>query len=180
MKNLEQQFARAMFELSLEEGEREIVRDELHLIEDVLKENPTYKILLDTPAVTREEKLALVESAFSSLSSENVKNLLKLLTERRECHLFSSIVRAFDALYDEALGILRVEAITAFAMTEDQKLALAAKLTKKTKKRIVLTNTTNPEVLGGVLLRYGEVQLDGTLKSRLDTLSESIASVIVD
>ena len=44
----------------------------------------------------------------------------------------------------------------------------------------MLKNTVNPEVLGGVLLRYGEVQLDGTLKSRLDTLSESISGVIVE
>ena len=180
MKNLEQQFARAMFELSQENGEREIVREELHLIEDVLKQNPTYGTLLDTPAITREEKLSLVENAFASLGSENVKNLMKLLTERRECHLFSSIVRAFDALYDEALGILRVEAITAYAMTDAQKTALEAKLAKKTQKTIVLTNIIKPEVLGGVLLRYGEVQLDGTLKNRLDTLAESISGVIVE
>ena len=180
MKNLEQQFARAMFELSQENGEREIVREELHLIEDVLKQNPTYGTLLDTPAITREEKLSLVENAFASLGSENVKNLMKLLTERRECHLFSSIVRAFDALYDEALGILRVEAITAYAMTDAQKTALEAKLAKKTQKTIVLTNIVKPEVLGGVLLRYGEVQLDGTLKNRLDTLAESISDVIVE
>lgn len=180
MKNLEQQFAGAIFELATEMGEVDVVRDELHLIEDVLKENPTYKALLDTPAVTREEKLAMVEEAFASLSSENVRNMLKLLTERRECYMFSSIVRAYDAMYDEALGILRVEALTAYAMTDAQKVALTEKLTKKTGKNIVLTNTVNPELLGGVLLRYGEVQLDGTLKSRLDTLSESIASVIVD
>ena len=117
MNNIEQQFARAMFELSLEEGEREAVREQLHIIEDVLKQNPEYGTLLDTPAITREEKLSLVESAFASLSSEIVKNLIKMLTERRECHLFSAIVRAFDAIYDEALGILRVEAITARAMS---------------------------------------------------------------
>ena len=180
MNSMAQQFARAMFELSLEEGEREAVREELHLIEDVLKQNPTYGTLLDTPAITREEKLSLVENAFASLGSENVKNLMKLLTERRECHLFSSIVRAFDALYDEALGILRVEAITAYAMTDAQKTALEAKLAKKTQKTIVLTNIVKPEVLGGVLLRYGEVQLDGTLKNRLDTLAESISGVIVE
>ena len=180
MKNLEQQFARAMFELAVECGERELVREELHLIEDVLKQNPAYKTLLDTPAVTREEKLSLVESAFASLGSENVKNLIRMLTERRESHLFSSIVRAFDALYDEALGILRVEAITAQAMTDAQKAALEAKLAKKTQKTIVLTNTVDSEVLGGVLLRYGEVQLDGTLKNRLDTLAGSIASIIVE
>ena len=115
MKNLEQQFAGAIFELATEMGEVDIVRDELHLIEDVLIENPTYKALLDSPGATREEKLAMVEEAFASLSSENVRNMLKLLTERRDCYMFSSIVRAYDAMYDEALGILRVEALTAYA-----------------------------------------------------------------
>ncbi len=180
MKNIQQEYARAMFELSLEGGEREVVRDELHLVGDVLKENAEYTVLLDTPAITREEKLGLIESAFVSLSSENVKNLLKILTERRMCHIFPAIVRAFDALYDEALGILRVEATTAVPMSEQQKSALVAKLTAMTHKRVVLTNKVSADVLGGVLLRYGEVQLDGTLKTRLDTLSRSLQGVIVE
>ena len=98
MKKTEQEFARAIFELSLECGEREAVREQMHLVEDVLKQNPEYQGLLDTPAVTREEKLRMIDEAFASLSSENVRSLLKILTERRECYLFADIVRAFDAL----------------------------------------------------------------------------------
>lgn len=180
MKKTEQEFARAIFELSLECGEREAVREQMHLVEDVLKQNPEYQGLLDTPAVTREEKLRMIDEAFASLSSENVKSLLKILTERRECYLFSDIVRAFDALYDEALGIVRVEATTAVPMSEEQKKALCEKLSAKTRKRVILTNKVKADVLGGVLLRYGEVQLDGTLKSRLDTLGASLQSVILE
>ena len=180
MKKTEQEFARAIFELSLECGEREAVREQMHLVEDVLKQNPEYQGLLDTPAVTREEKLRMIDEAFAALSSENVKSLLKILTERRECYLFSDIVRAFDALYDEALGIVRVEATTAGPMSEEQKKALCEKLSAKTRKRVILTNKVKADVLGGVLLRYGEVQLDGTLKSRLDTLGASLQSVILE
>ena len=180
MKKTEQEFAQAIFELSLECGEREAVREQMHLVEDVLKQNPEYKQLLDTPAVTREEKLRMIDEAFASLSSENVRSLLKILTERRECYLFPSIVRAFDALYDEALGILRVEATTAVPMNEAQIKALSYKLSQKTKKRVVLTNTVRKDVLGGVMLRYGEVQLDGTLKTRLDTLSASLEGLILE
>ena len=180
MKKTEQEFAQAIFELSLECGEREAVREQMHLVEDVLKQNPEYKQLLDTPAITREEKLRMIDEAFASLSSENVRSLLKILTERRECYLFPSIVRAFDALYDEALGILRVEAITAVKMSEAQIKTLTYKLSQKTKKRVVLKNTVRKDVLGGVMLRYGEVQLDGTLKTRLDTLGASLQSLILE
>ena len=83
-------------------------------------------------------------------------------------------------LYDQALGILRVEATTAVPMSEEQMRALTAKLSEKTKKRVVLTNTVSADVLGGVLLRYGEHQLDGTLKTRLDTLGAALQSMILE
>jgi F-type H+-transporting ATPase subunit delta len=64
-------------------------------------------------------------------------------------------------------------------MTESQIAALTAKLTALTGKTVIIRNTTDPSILGGVKLRYMGVQLDGSLKTRLTALEKSLRSAIV-
>ena len=89
------------------------------------------------------------------------------------------ISRGFNVLFDESHGILRVEAISAVALTEEEARKIKERLEKKCGKTVILTNTVSPEILGGVKLRYSGTQLDGSLKTRLETLKANLKSVIV-
>ena len=94
-------------------------------------------------------------------------------------HLFDKVCEAYYSLYDESRGILRVEAITAVPMTKAQSDAIAAKLAATLGKTIVVTNTVDKSILGGVKLRYSGVQLDGSVKTRLDKFDEAIKNTVI-
>jgi F-type H+-transporting ATPase subunit delta len=64
-------------------------------------------------------------------------------------------------------------------MTESQIEALKAKLIAETGKKIIIKNTVDPTILGGVKLRYSGKQIDGSVKTRLDAFSESLKNIIV-
>ena len=85
----------------------------------------------------------------------------------------------YAALYDEARGIERVEAVTAVAMTEKQLSALTNKLAALTGKSIVIRNTIDPTILGGVVLRYAGTQLDGSLRARLESFEKSLKDLVI-
>ena len=127
------EYGRALFLLCEEEKSTERVLDELDALSELLKQNPTYTKLLDTPAVVKDERLALIDEAFSAFD-ENLKNLIKILAEARCTHLLPEVREAFDAEYCEARGILHAEAITAVPLTEEQTKKLIAKQ-KKNKRR---------------------------------------------
>ncbi len=74
---------------------------------------------------------------------------------------------------------MRATAITAVAMSPDQKEALQKKLAALTNQTVFLTNVVDPRVLGGVTLRFAEVQLDGSLQARLEDLRQSLAAATV-
>ena len=93
--------------------------------------------------------------------------------------MLPDILKEFEALYDERFGILRVEAISARKMTESQIALLKEKLEKEKQKTVIITNTVSPEILGGLKLRYSGIQLDGSLKTRLDKIEDSLKNVIV-
>ena len=168
----------ALFELAEESGRTEAILGDLKTAQLAFMENPKYKTLLDTPALSKEERLALIDAAFSG-ADEYVLNVIKMLCEKRNVHLFGAVVDDFCSLYDEARGIERVEAVTAVAMTDGQKNAMASKLEAIMGKTVVLTNKLDPSIIGGVVLRYSGVQLDGSIKTRLDEFKKNLSNIVM-
>ena len=171
-------YGRALYELSAEEGIEESVRDQLRVICEALEREPSYRNLMDTPAVSSEEKCCLLREAFAG-AEELLCNFLCILCEKRSFYSLPACTKAFGAAYDEAHSILRATALTACPMEERQKAALVKKLSAMTGKTVELDNRIDPALIGGIRLRYGGVQLDDTIQSRLDTLRKSLAEAIV-
>ena len=134
----------ALFELAEESGRTEVILENLKTVELAFVENPKYKTLLDTPALSKEERLSLIESAFVG-ADEYVLNVIKMLCEKRNVHLFGEIVKDFCARYDEARGIERVEAVTAVAMTDEQVGAMKSRLEAITGKTVVHTTSAGTQ-----------------------------------
>jgi F-type H+-transporting ATPase subunit delta len=172
------EYGKALFLLTEETRTTKTVAEELLGVKKLLCENPRYIKLLDTPALAKEEKLALVDRAFASLDG-NLLNFVKILCEKHAVYQLPRVADAYAALYDEARGIERVEAVTAVAMTEKQLSALTNKLAALTGKSIVIRNTIDPTILGGVVLRYAGTQLDGSLRARLESFEKSLKDLVI-
>ena len=172
------EYASALLELARESGEIERISGELATLKALLLETPEYVKLLDTPAMKKEERLALASEAFGGFS-EYLLNLIMILSER---HLSSGLVRLADnfaALYDEERGILRAEAVTAVAMSAEQIRKLEQRLGATTGRTVLLGNTVDPSVLGGVKLRYAGTQLDGTVRASLDRFERALGESVL-
>ena len=172
------EYGKALFLLSEEEGKTELALGDIRLIKEAMSKHPTYETLLDTPALPVETKLGLIDEAFAGIDA-NVKNLLKILCEKHATHDMPKVASVFEALYDEARGNLRVEAITAIPMTKKQLDAMQNKLELQTGKHIFIENIVDASILGGVTLRYGGVQIDGSVKARLESLEKSLKGLVV-
>ena len=172
------EYGKALFLIAEEDGHLSEIKDDLITVYTVLKENPDYIKTLDTPAIQKEERLSLVSAAFSAID-ESLKNLLMILCEQRRLYLFPDVYNTYLSLYDEKMGILKVEAVTVVALTEKQREALCRRLCELTGKTVVINNTIDPSILGGVKLRYLGTQVDGSLKTRLDGFSASLKNIVI-
>ena len=171
-------YGKALFELASETGAAERVSRDLGLVTAALAENPPYVTLLDTPAVSTEEKLSLVKEAFGQ-TEQILLNFLCILCEKRQMHLLPACAKSYEKQYDEARNILRATAITAIPMNKRQQKDLIEKLQKLTGKTVLLENQTDESLIGGITLRYGGVQLDDSIRHRLDGLHRSLSHTIV-
>ena len=144
-------YGKALYQLAEEDAAPDALLSELETVAQALTEQRAYATLLDTPA----------------------------LCDKRELYRVPDCVKDYRACYDEAHNLLRATALTAVEMTPRQRSALTAKLEAITGKTVLLTAEVQPSLLGGVTLRYGSEQLDGSIRSKLDRLRRSLSEAIV-
>lgn len=172
------EYARALFLLTEEDGVTDNVVADAATLKGALLANPDYVKLLDTPALTKAQRLDMLSATLSGLDWR-LANLVKILTERHLAHLAVRLIDAYCDMVDEARGILRVEAVTAVPLSEAQSKALTVKLSARTGKTVIVKNTVDPSVLGGVKLRYAGIQLDGTVRSRLTEFEKGLKALVL-
>ncbi len=172
------EYAEALFLLTEECGTTDEALADVKTVNLLLSEYPDYKNLLDTPALSKSERLALIDEAFGKIG-EHTRNLFKILAERHGVHCFPKLAEAFFEYYDTSRGIIRADILSAVPLSERQTEALTEKLEKITGKSVTLTNTVDKSLIGGVKLRYGGVQLDSSLKTRLESFERSLLGTVV-
>ena len=171
-------YGEALFSLTEELGTTERVLDDVKTLSTVTKKSPEYLDMLDSPALTREERLGLIDKSFSSLD-RNLVNTAKILCEKRLSYALPRMLEAYVDIYETSRGIERVEVISAVPLTKAQTDKLKAKLEGITKKQIIISNTHDPSLLGGMKLRYMGIQLDGSVKSKLDGFEKRLSELVI-
>ncbi len=105
-------------------------------------------------------------------------NFLLLLAEKRRIGLIYEMAEAYRDLYYLEAGICAVTAVTAIPLDEAQMEKLKNKMAGVTGKQIVLKNQVDPSVLGGVLVRVENKQIDDTIKNRVNELTTRLGQII--
>ena len=152
---------------------------ELSELSAILKENPDYAVLLDSPTVNVSERCALIDKAFDG-TSEYVKNFLKILCEKKYVHIFYECVREYEKQYNKKLGIEKVTAITAVPLSEELTGKLISKLEKDTGKRIALELKIDKSIIGGIILRTENSQTDASVRARLEGIRTELSFQKID
>ena len=171
-------YAEALFQLSEEENITKEIYNELHDVVEVIKNNKELDNVLKSPLVAKNEKTQLIEALFNNKINNDLKNFLKILVEKGRISSLKSIELTFKELLNDKHNIIEVTVISAIALTEKQVKELEEKLSKKYNKNVTLENEVDQSILGGVLVRLGNTQIDGSVKTRLNNIKDQLTQVI--
>lgn len=171
-------YSEAVFELASEQGCAETVFDELCSLKTIWQENPGLGKLLGAPTVGKEEKLKITEKIFKGRLSDTVYNFLCVITEKNRAQYLPAIADAYKEKWYEASNIAEVTVTSAEPLTTELKNKLIKKFESVYGKKVILNEKTDSSLMGGIVLSYGNTQLDGSVKTRLDTLQKQIKGTI--
>ena len=164
----------ALYALAKDEQLDKEILEQLQVLDTAFSQEPDFLRLLATPNLSKEERCSLVDDSFRGKVHPYVLNLLKVLTEAGIARTFGACCQAYRQQFNEDNNIIRVQAVTAMALSETQIEKLSQKLTQVTGKTVDLHFRIDPECLGGIRLDYDGKQVDGTVKNRLDNLRNEL------
>ena len=171
-------YAEALFQLSEDANITKEIYNELHDVVEVIKNNKELDNVLKSPLVAKNEKTQLIEALFNNKINNDLKNFLKILVEKGRISSLKSIELTFKELLNDKHNIIEGTVISAIALTEKQVKELEEKLSKKYNKNVTLENEVDQSILGGVLVRLGNTQIDGSVKTRLNNIKDQLTQVI--
>jgi len=172
---LARRYARALLDVADEQGPNAALalRDELRAFAPLLAAHPELQHALLHPGLGTEAKQRLLAAvADRAGASTLLRRLLDLLAVRDRVALLEDVVEAYARLANAAQGIVSAETVSAVALADAQRRALAAALGDA----VELRSRIAPEVLGGLLVRVGGKTYDGTVRTRLDALRQRLAA----
>ena len=172
-------YGESLYELAKEENLTSLIGDQLLVLQEAFRQEPDFIRLLSSPNLTKAERCQVLDDSFRGKVHGYLLNFLKILTEKGYMRHFSDCCDAFTAHYDQDNGILRVDAVSAVALTAEQSDKLTQKLSRITGKEIALRNRIDPRVLGGIRLDYDGQRLDDTVSHRLDAIRNVLNKTVL-
>lgn len=164
----------ALYDLAKDEGLDTKILEDLKMVINTVKEVPEYLKLLSTPALSKEEKAALVDETWGQTLHPYTINFLKLIGDMNHVYDFLDCKREFHERYDKDHNIVWVRAFSAHEMTDSQKEQLRLTIEKKIGKTVHLTTKIDKTVLGGVKLDAEGIQYDNTVAFHFNNLSQQL------
>ena len=167
-------YGNALFEVCCEENCLDEVYGELGSIRDILfsQGQEEYVELLASPLVTENEKRAALEKVFMGRIQPVTLNFLCLV------RFLPEICAKFKELYEKHNNIIEVTAVTAMPLSERLRDKLVVKLEAVSGAKIVLVEKVDKSLMGGIVLRYSDTEIDGSVRTKLDDIKAQIDGVI--
>jgi F-type H+-transporting ATPase subunit delta len=174
MEEIAEVYARALFEVAKEHDVLDRVHDELGEFAEALSDDRTLQVFLFSPYFSSEEKRDGVKKIVSD-ADERFVNFLELIAERHRMPVLFRIKREFDALWADEHELLPVTVTSAVELDEGMAEEIGKRIQDETGRTVELSSNVDPEVLGGLMVRVGNMVLDATVRNRLERLRKQVA-----
>ncbi|WP_404295041.1 F0F1 ATP synthase subunit delta [Halomonas sp.] len=132
--------------------------------------------LLSSPKLNEERKVALVLEVADASVDDAARRFLDTLSDKRRLAALPAIAEQFERLRAEHEKRVDVTVVSAFELDEKQQQKLVGALKKRLNREISITTQVDPMLLGGVILRAGDTVIDGSVRGRLNRLSEALSA----
>lgn len=134
------------------------------------------EVVLDHPTLTREQKAQIVADVCGDVLNGSGKNFLFALSENDRLKLLPSIAELFEVLKAQLEHTVEVEVESAFELGNEQQDKLAQALSKKLDRQVNLKAKTNPELIGGAVIRTQDLVIDASVRGKLSKLAEKLSA----
>lgn len=131
--------------------------------------------LIDSPHVTETQLADLFIQIGGEHINEKCANFIRVVSANGRLNLLPEIAALFEVQRRDAEGTVQAQLVTAFPASESQQAAIIASLSKRLGREIELSCSTDAELLGGAIIRAGDLVIDGSVRGKLQRLGTELS-----
>ena len=177
MKNLAiaRRYAKALLLIGKEDGKTETYREELAGFSALIERESVLEQAISNPLYNAAGRKKVLKTVLEKLALSGImKSFLTLLFDKGRFIYLSSINDFYQKLADELKGIARASLVSATELSSETVEKIRTTLSNRTGKEVILEVEEDPSLIGGIVTRIGDLVLDGSIKTQLLNMRESL------
>jgi F-type H+-transporting ATPase subunit delta len=170
-------YARALVEVVLEQKiDPDVARQQLNAIVNAIHESTDLRRVWESPSVSAEQKRAVLDALARQIgAARQIRNFIAILIDNRRIAMLDDVAKQFDSELNAQLGLAEAEILSARPLSPDGKRVLESQLERLTGKKVRATYSSDPELLGGVVVRVGSTIYDGSVRGQLLKMKQELS-----
>jgi F-type H+-transporting ATPase subunit delta len=170
-------YARALFEVSLEQNSLEDAVRDMRLIHELCRTNRDFKLMIKSPVISSDKKIRIIHAIFEQRLSKLTLSYLEIILRKNREALIPDIAEDFIEIYKEHKGILTTYLTTKSEISKDIRDQIIGLLKQQTGKEIELIEETKADIIGGFILRWEDQQYDASILNQINKLKKGVAAI---
>jgi F-type H+-transporting ATPase subunit delta len=167
-------YAQAVFELAAAQKQFGLWSERLQLLAAVAADARMQRVI-GHPRIARSKLAALLIDICGDHLDDHARALVGVLVENRRLDMLPEIGALFEQYRAEAEKVVQAEVVSAFPLSKDQEAGIGAALKKRLGREVSLKSSTDETMVGGAVIRAGDLVIDGSVTGHLDRLANALS-----
>jgi F-type H+-transporting ATPase subunit delta len=178
MAAIASRYARALVDVVLEQKtDPDVARQQLNAIVQAVHDSTELRRVWESPAVSADQKRAVLDAVVGQMGiTRTIRNFIAILIDHRRIAMLDDMAKQFDSELNAQLGLAEAEVSSARPLSTDGKRELESQLERLTGKKVRATYSSDPGLLGGVVVRVGSTIYDGSVRGQLEKMKQELST----
>jgi len=169
-------YAKSLLELANEQSNLDTVKSDIDGVIVALKSNSELQAVLKNPIISGDKKVNILKALFEGKVNPFVISFFQILVSKGRAAIILEIAEEFIREYNEVKGIVKATVTSASPLSAENLNVLGNKISQEIQASVLLTNNVNPSLIGGLVIRVGDRQIDASIAGRLNKLEKHFAN----
>ncbi|WP_299776588.1 ATP synthase F1 subunit delta [uncultured Formosa sp.] len=167
-------YAKAVIELAQSSNSAEAVHTDMSLIANTISDSKDLSDMLESPVVKSAVKKSALLEIFNNITPLTI-NLLDTLITNRRLPILGDVAIKYNQLFEQLSGAELATVTTVVPLTSDLEVKVLAKLKELTGKTVEVKNVIDETIIGGFVLRIGDLQYDASVANNLNKIKQEFS-----
>ncbi len=168
-------YVKALYDLSLEQNKNTKIKEDLFLINEIIKKNEEFKKIIFSPLVTPKKHQEILKLISKTLKMDEItENFLFLLAFNKRLILLDKIIRFYNEISSERKDIVKIDLILPNKTSKKDISDIENKLKSDVKKKTKINFIEDKNIISGFIVKLGSTMIDFSTKSKLDKIVNSL------